>query len=140
MPNRIYSSVLYDLQGNLASGNAAAVYDFLRSQGYRYAGLAQGVNLDSTVSGATAIGFLGLSGQVAGRPIDDTELIAIKTELVKAYVDVLIKQAENSPDGMASRDLNSQNAWDIHNDVFRLHDLSPDVWRVSTNWASSRSS
>jgi hypothetical protein len=130
--NRIPSSILKNLKDNLALGNAAAVYEYLNSQGYPYAGLAQGVNLDNTVSGATAIEFLGLSGERAGRPVSEAELSSIKNGLVNAYLDVLLDQARKSPDGMTTRDLNSREAWDIHNKVFELHDLSPDVWTLNT--------
>ncbi|MFL9904064.1 calcium-binding protein [Paraburkholderia fungorum] len=113
-------------------GNAAAVYDYLKSQGYPYAGLAQGVNLDNTVSGTTAIEFLGLSGEKAGRPISEAELASIKAGLVDAYLDVLLKQAKDSPDGLTTRDLNSDEAWEIHNKVFKSHELDPDVWTLNT--------
>jgi hypothetical protein len=72
--NRIPYSTLKNLKDNLALGNAAAVYDYLKSQGYPYAGLAQGVNLDNTVSGTTAIEFLGISGEKTGRSISEAEL------------------------------------------------------------------
>src|ERR1700712_758616 len=123
--NRIPYSILKNLKDNLALGNTAAVYDYLTSQGYPYAGLAQGVNLDNTVSGTTAIEFLGLSGEKAGRPISEAELASIKAGLVDAYLDVLLKQAKDSPDGLTTRDLNSDEAWEIHNKVFKSHELDP---------------
>ncbi|MFL9915254.1 hypothetical protein PQR75_07620 [Paraburkholderia fungorum] len=130
--SRIPSSILQNLKDNLALGNAAAVYDYLKSQGYPYAGLAQGVNLDNTVSGTTAIEFLGLSGEKAGRPISEAELASIKAGLVDAYLDVLLKRAKDSPDGLTTRDLNSDEAWEIHNKVFKSHELDPDVWTLNT--------
>ncbi|WP_322013479.1 hypothetical protein [Paraburkholderia sp. J12] len=132
MPNAISLSTLTSLKDQLASGDIAGVYTYLQSQGYAYAGLAKGVDLDNTVSGSTAIEFLGLSGAQTGHPVSDAELGTIKLDLAKAYVNSLIVQATNSANGMATTDLTSRQAWDIHNQVFESLGLSDDVWTLNT--------
>ncbi|MGF6659714.1 hypothetical protein QF000_001358 [Paraburkholderia atlantica] len=135
MPNAISLATLSSLDAQLKSGDVTGVYNYLKSQGYSYAGLAQGVNLDNTVSGSTAIEFLGLSGAQTGHPVNGAELASIKFELAAAYVDALISQAKDSGNGLATQDVNSDQAWDIHNRVFEKHGLSDDVWTLNTPFA-----
>jgi len=78
MPNAISLTTLNSLKDQLAFGDVAGVYNYLKSQGYSYSNLALGVDLNNTVSGSTAIEFLGLSGAQTGHPVDSTEMASIK--------------------------------------------------------------
>ncbi|WP_368623869.1 hypothetical protein [Paraburkholderia sp. BR13444] len=136
MPNAISLATLNSLSDQLASGDVAGVYNYLKSQGYSYANLALGVDLNNTVSGSTAIEFLSLSGTQTGHPVDSTEMASIKLDLAKAYVNALIVQAQNQlSNGVATKDLNSEQACNIHNQVFESHNLSHDVWTLDTPFA-----
>lgn len=130
--------ISYREQINTGGVDAArAVYADLHGQGYNYAGWALGVATGNTITGNSALNFMGSTalmgmGGEACRNLSSSEIDAIRVDMARGYINNLIEIAERSPDLTLNRDVNFQETSAFHRDAFESHGLSLENWTLNT--------
>ena len=106
------------------------MYHFLSGKGYTYATLALGVAEQNTVAGIVALNFMTAVANDQGKPVDDNKTQEILRAMASKYINVLKKQIEGG--GLeVTRDINYQEAWTFHNEVFKSAGYSEDAWTLN---------
>jgi hypothetical protein len=103
------------------------VYSVLKRDGYNYATLANGVVTGTSMSGAAAMNFMRLTARESGRSIDENQIFYA---MVDGYLGALSRQLVSQ--GVINRDINHQEAWELHNKVFSKFGISPDAWTLNS--------
>lgn len=110
MPNRF-----------LDSGGPSAMYSYLYNEGYNYAKLADGVALNSTLAGASAIEFMKTTAESAGTPLWDANVEKIKSDMASEYLNTLKSIAVR--DNYVDRDITGKEARSFHTRILMPMDL-----------------
>ena len=126
-------------KNNIEAGGVNAAADFyseMHSNGYGYAGWAQGVVNNNNTTGTSANGFLsgtammGLGGNEC-KSLTTAQSNSIKIDMAKGYVNALIENAEKNG-GATTQDVNYEQTKDFHQIAFEKNGLSLENWTLST--------
>jgi hypothetical protein len=107
MPQIITSQQLGQYQTMLDNGQVSQFYDAMSAQGYNYAGWANGVARENSITGLSALDYLkgtalmGMGGE-ACRILSTPQIEQIKQDMAKGYLDTLKGIARDSG-GILSR-------------------------------------
>ncbi len=71
--------------------------------------------------------FMRLTAQESGRALDERQIFRA---MANAYLRALGKQIATH--GEVIRDINHQEAWELHNKVFNELGISPDAWTLTS--------
>jgi len=112
MPFTLTPARRKELQTYLDNGNIDKFYSSLKDEGYYYAGWADGVASENTITGNSAIDFLKESGLIGAgntKPgeISPDVLDKIKRDMAQGYLDKLNEIGSRSEDGMVNRDVSA---------------------------------
>jgi len=116
-----------ELRLRLRKTSPSFVYGMLKHDGYAYATLANGVVSGTSMSGAIAMNFMRLTALESGIHLDEK---LIFNAMAEEYLAVLSRQLKTQ--GFISRDINHQEAWELHNKVFTKFGISPDAWTLNS--------
>lgn len=106
-----------------------AFYGFMFDHGYDYANVANAIVACSGIVGPAAKNFLASFVQAqTSRPLTTPDAIKIEVELATAYIDRLIRTAEDSPTGSVTQDVTWQEDVTFHQQVFNDNHISLDGW------------
>lgn len=136
MPGTLSSTQLSQFVASMQNGSLAPVdfYRYMQSQGYQYAGWAEGVATGNELAGIAAIDFLKKSahdgvGGVPPRDVTDQQIDAIRKDMAIGYAEALRKIAEKT-NGVLDRDVNFKETESFHKDAFEKNGLSIDNWTL----------
>ncbi|WP_421564455.1 calcium-binding protein, partial [Paracidovorax sp. MALMAid1276] len=117
-------------------GAALQMYEALYSQGYNYAGWAQGVATGTAITGQAALDYLGGTAMLglggdACRNLTQVQMDQIRVDMAKGYINTLIAIADGNDD-VLNRDVNFGETSDFHKIAFEKNNLSLDNWTLHT--------
>lgn len=112
----------------LDSGGPSAMYQYLKSKGFRYAELADGVATGDSVAGDAALRFMQTVADEAGKPLSPTDVDVIRHSMADAYLRTLVDAVGS--DGTIQRDVTAQEAWNFHSQVFDSMGLDVSAWTL----------
>jgi YD repeat-containing protein len=131
VPNPITPAQLTALEQQDLNGTPAGVASFYatlyNTYGYGYAGLAEGVVTDSSLSGVTAYQYLLNSAAAQGVTLTPTDIGNIENSLATSYAQTLIDSAQN---GVITQDISFSQAQDFHTADFAEFGLGPQTWTL----------
>jgi len=108
----------------------SAMYDYFESKGYRYATLANGVARGDSIAGEAAIGYMKETAEDEGRPMSSSDVDSVRRDMANGYLNTLQGQADKN-NGVVTRDITHQEAWEFHSKVFNEHGLSVNAWTLN---------
>ena len=117
-------------------GAALQMYKVLYSQGYNYAGWAQGVATGTAITGQAALDYLGGTAMLglggdACRNLTQVQIDQIRVDMAKGYINALIAIADGNDD-ILNRDVSFGEASDFHKIAFEKNNLSLENWTLHT--------
>jgi len=113
----------------LADGKLAKAYDGLAANGYLYAELANGVVKGDTFSGRIALEYLEKTSETQGSSLTEAAIDAIRMAMADAYLNTLGLQLD-SEQGLVTRDVLADEAWNFHATVFQNQGLGTEAWTL----------
>lgn len=137
MSNLTISQLTVYRDGISAGGVAAArqVYSDLYAQGYNYAGWALGVATGNTITGQSALDYLGGTAMMglggdACRNLTSAQIDRIRMDMSLGYINTLIDVANNQ-NGVLIRDVSFKEAAAFHKSAFEKNNLTLDNWTLN---------
>ncbi|MEJ3647280.1 hypothetical protein WDZ55_17920 [Pseudomonas bubulae] len=115
----------------LRETNPGFLYHYLSGKGYTYATLALGVAEQNTVAGIVALNYMKEVVAAQGMPIDENKIQEILRSMASEYLNVLKSQIEGDQLEVV-RDINYQEVWKFHSDVFVSAGYSADAWTLNS--------
>ncbi|WP_275077501.1 calcium-binding protein, partial [Pseudomonas corrugata] len=112
----------------LASGGPAAMYNYLASNGYLYANLANGVANGGSLAGDAALNHMQEVAAESGHPLTVADINKIRSNMATAYLDALHEKQDNGD----FSDITWREAWTFHSQTFIQNHLPPDAWTLNT--------
>ncbi|TNF83810.1 hypothetical protein FGE05_06290 [Pseudomonas sp. ICMP22404] len=112
----------------LASGGPAAMYNYLASNGYLYANLANGVANGGSLAGDAALSHMQEVAAESGHPLTVADINKIRSDMAIAYLDALLDKQDNGD----FSDITWREAWTFHSQTFIQNHLPPDAWTLNT--------
>ncbi|GKT01276.1 RTX toxin [Acidovorax sp. SUPP3434] len=114
---------------------ARAVYSDLYSQGYNYAGWALGVATGNTITGQSALNYLGGTAMIGlggdeCRNLTPAQIDKIRIDMSLGYIDTLITVAKDQ-NGILNRDVDFKETARFHEAAFRESGLTLDNWTLN---------
>ncbi|WP_405125052.1 hypothetical protein [Ralstonia pseudosolanacearum] len=141
MPEKIRKDDFTHLKDLLAHGQVSEFYFYLQDRGYSYAGWGGGVARENSIAGISAIDYLtgsalmGMGGEACWN-ISQWKSDKIKQEMAEAYLNRLdtIGQENKRLTGNyeAGRDIQAQEVWDFHKEVFKNNGLGIENWTLDS--------
>ncbi|MGA4008424.1 calcium-binding protein, partial [Ralstonia nicotianae] len=141
MPEKIRKDDFTHLKDLLAHGQVSEFYFYLQDRGYSYAGWGGGVARENSIAGISAIDYLtgsalmGMGGEACWN-ISQWKSDKIKQEMAEAYLNRLdtIAQENKRLTGNyeAGRDIQAQEVWDFHKEVFKNNGLGIENWTLDS--------
>ena len=139
MPQPLSYNTIQQLIVSANSDEISSVYNTLYSLGYSYTGWANGVVQEDTIAGVSAQAFLNGTalmgiGSLACQSLSAQTINNIEQGMAIAYLNVLSNQAyaNGGITGSTNQDINAQDVWTIHTQVFQDNNLSIDNWTLNT--------
>ena len=134
MPKRMSSADLANMQQLLNQGRISDFYDQMSDAGYHYAEWANGVVKTDTLAGISAVDYLTGSammglGMQECRNLGDSQLQSIKSDMAKAYLYLMVDKA-NKQGGFVNADLNKDEVYNIHKEVFEKNHIDIQDWTL----------
>ena len=129
MTKKLTTADLNHAQSLLDSGGPSAMYSYLYNEGYNYAKLADGVALNNTLAGASAIEFMKTTAESAGTPLSDANVEKIKSDMASEYLNTLKSIAVR--DNYVDRDITGTEARSFHTRIFDANGLTIDAWTLN---------
>ena len=111
------------------------IYSTLQDAGFSYAGWANGVVNQNTVTGLAAMQFLtgtammGL-GSLQCKDLTPLQLDKLKIDMAKEYL-VHLSDISNESD-FVERDITAQEAWDMHKNAYEASGLPINSWTLDS--------
>lgn len=136
MAKRLSSADLANMQTLLDQGRLSDFYERMGDAGYKYADWANGVVKTDTVAGISAVDYLtGTAMMGLGinecRNLGDAQLQDIKADMAEAYLNLMRDKAAHQG-GFIDKDLNRDDVYNIHKEVFEDNGLSIQDWTLDT--------
>ncbi|MBD8147980.1 S8 family serine peptidase [Pseudomonas fluorescens] len=131
MPQQLTAVDLEQAKRILDSSGPSAAYDFLSGKGYKYATLANGVAKGNSLSGEAAINFMKVTADASGHPLSDVDVNRIRKDMANGYIEALRAKLNNAS-GVLNSDINYDEAWNFHRNVFNTNGLSVDAWTLNS--------
>ncbi len=120
------------------NGVAGAInfYDEMYSNGYNYAGWANGVAKGNTTTGKSATDFLVKTAQqgvggIRPKTLTTSDLNSIKESMALGYINTLIKNAKDTG-GYTNQDVTYKQTRSFHKKAFEENGLSIENWTLET--------
>lgn len=110
------------------------IYKDIKNKGYSYAGWADGVATGNTITGQSALGFMGNTAAQNGIFLDSQTINKIRVEMLHGYLDALQTQI-GEVNLYTSRDVNYKETREFHKKVFEANNLSINNWTLETPMA-----
>ncbi|MDR1423178.1 MAG: hypothetical protein LBI92_01010 [Azoarcus sp.] len=136
MPQAITSEKLQDYRTAIETGGVGAVgqvYADLYAKGYNYTGWAEGVAKGNSITGLTALHYMGESYyDEHGTILSEAQVDKIRIDMALRTLDEYRRIAVNEGDGILTRDLNYRETKAVHEETFRDNHLSLDNWTLNT--------
>ncbi|WP_323165411.1 hypothetical protein [Pseudomonas bubulae] len=131
MLEKLDSGNLKFAEGYLRETNPGFLYHYLSGKGYTYATLALGVAEQNTVAGIVALNYMKEVAAAQGMPVDESKTQEILREMASEYLKVLKSQIEDEQLEVV-RDINYQEVWKFHSDVFISAGYTADAWTLNS--------
>jgi len=107
------------------------MYLYIAGKGHRYATLASGVSEGNMLSGLIALEFLETTAGSDGIVLNQARIDEVRNSMALAYLNTLDQIAFGNG-GIIDREIKADEAWEFHNQAFRLLGFSEDSWTVNT--------
>ncbi|WCM96766.1 hypothetical protein M5C96_20475 [Acidovorax sp. GBBC 1281] len=135
--NNLTVSQLTSYRSAINAGGVSAareVYSDLYSQGYNYAGWALGVATGNTITGQSALDYLGGTAMIglggdACRNLTPAQIDKIRMDMSLGYINTLIDIADK--EGILSRDVRFSETARFHEDAFKESGLTLENWTLN---------
>lgn len=111
------------------------IYKDIKNKGYSYAGWADGVATGNTITGQSALGFMGNTAAQNGIFLDSQTINKIRVEMLHGYLNALQKQIDENGGFYTSQDVNYKETREFHKKVFEANNLSINNWTLETPMA-----
>jgi Ca2+-binding RTX toxin-like protein len=131
MANSLNTDQLAHASKLLEAGGPAAMYDYLASEGYRYAILANGVAKGDSLAGDAALTFLKATAREIGKPLSIETVNSIRHDMAAKYLESLFQQADSNY-GKTIGEIDYTVALKFHTKVFGDHGLPASGWTLFT--------
>lgn len=127
-PEKLSLEYIKSLKDILKDKSIEAVDDIylnLLNKGYSYAGWGYGVATGTYLTGIVALDYM---SRYAGRAIVGDELSKIRIEMLKGYLDGLLKTEGN--ESKVAKDIDFKNTRDFHKQVFKDNNMNINHWTL----------